>query len=71
MRITSGQYFINILQAAFMNADPKSAKKNDNLTVFFALLGSVHAKTAHKTLVKLTPAILKSQILQSKSNRRQ
>jgi hypothetical protein len=66
MRITSGQYFINILQAAFMHADPKIEKKNDNLTVFFALLGSVHAKAAHKTLVKLTPAILKSPIFTSK-----
>jgi hypothetical protein len=31
--------FTNILRAAFTLADPKSAKKTDALTVFFALLG--------------------------------
>ena len=28
-----------------------------DLTVFFALLGSVHVKAAHKMLVKLTPDV--------------
>jgi len=37
--------FTNILQAAFMRADPKSAKKLLNWTVFFALLGSGQVKT--------------------------
>jgi len=46
--------FTNILSAAFMRVDPKSAKKTDNLTVFFALLGSAPVKAAHKMLVKLT-----------------
>jgi len=36
-----GVNFINILRAAFVRPDPESAKKTDNLTVFFALLGSV------------------------------
>jgi len=44
-----------VLRAAFMHADPESAKKTDNLTVFFALLGSARAKAARRTLMKLTP----------------
>jgi len=52
---TTGVNFINVLQAAFVLADPKSAKETVKLSVFFALLGSALAKAAHKTLVKLTP----------------
>ena len=51
----AGVNFTNILQAAFTCADPKSAIKLLNLTVFFALLGSAHVKAARRTLVKLTP----------------
>jgi len=47
--------FINVLRAAFVQADPKSVKKTDNLTVFYTLLGSEHSKAAHRTLMKLTP----------------
>ncbi len=47
--------FINFLPAAFALADPKSAKKTDNLTVFFVPLGSAHLKVAHRTFMKLTP----------------
>jgi len=36
-----------------MCVDPKSTKKTENLTVFFALLGYVCAKAAHRTLMKL------------------
>ncbi len=50
--------FINILRAAYMCADPESAKKTDNLTVFFALLGSVCIKAARKMLEKLTLNLL-------------
>jgi len=57
MKLSPGVNFINILLAAFMHQDPKSAKKADNLPVFFALLGSVRVKSAHKMLVKLTPGI--------------
>jgi len=46
--------FTNILFEAFMSKDPQSAKKTDNLTMFFALLGYVHVKTEQKMLVKLT-----------------
>jgi len=48
----------NILRAAFTRADPKSAKKTDDLTVFFALLGSVRSKAAGNTVMKLTPGPL-------------
>ena len=34
MKLTTGVNFINFLQADFMCADPKSAKKADSLTVF-------------------------------------
>ncbi len=34
---------------------PKAQKKIDNLTVFFALLGSALVKAALRTLMKLTP----------------
>ncbi len=40
-----------------MFADPKSAKKTDNLTIFFALLGSARVKAAQRTLMKLIPGI--------------
>ena len=41
-----GVNFTNVLRTAFMRADPKSAMKLLNLTVFFALLGSAHIKAA-------------------------
>ncbi len=34
---------------------PKAQKKTDNLTVFFALLGSAHVKAGRRSLMKLTP----------------
>jgi hypothetical protein len=45
----TGVNFINVLRAAFAPVEPKSAKKTNNLTVFFALLGSTHVKAANKT----------------------
>jgi len=48
-----GFNFINILLAALAHADPKSAKKTDNLTVFLMLLGSAHVKAARRMLLKL------------------
>jgi len=53
---TSGINFIKDLRAAFAGADPKSAKKTDNLTVFFALSESARAQAARRTLMKLIPA---------------
>jgi len=45
-------------KAAFIHADPESAKNIVKLEVFFALLGSVHVKAACETLMKLTPIAL-------------
>jgi len=53
-----GVNFINILQAAFWHLDPKNAKKTDNLTGFFTLLGSASVKAACRKLMKLTPKSL-------------
>jgi hypothetical protein len=39
--------FISLLRAAFMHADPESAKKTDKYAVFLVLLGSGHIKAAH------------------------
>jgi len=45
---------INVLGAAFVQADPKRTKNTDYLTVFFALSRSAHIKAAHGMLMKLT-----------------
>jgi hypothetical protein len=45
-----------------MRADHKKAVKS---SVFFALLGSLHAKAARKTLVKSTPDVNFTNILQA------
>jgi hypothetical protein len=47
---------IIVLRAAFTHSDFKSATKTDNLTVFFALLGSAHIKASRRMVKKLTPA---------------
>ena len=52
-----GVNLTNILRAAFTCADPKSAIKLLNMTVFFALLGSARVKAARRTLVKLNPGV--------------
>ncbi len=49
--------FIIVLRAAFVHADPESAKNIDNLTVFFALSRSAGGNAACRTLMKLTPEI--------------
>jgi len=55
MKLTPGVNFTNILCATFIQADPKSAKKTDSLTVFFALLGYSRVKAWCKMFVKPTP----------------
>ncbi len=45
------------ISSAFSCADPKGTKKTDNLTVFFALLGSARVKAAHRLLMKWTPGV--------------
>ncbi len=53
-----GVNFINVLQAAFaQHADLKSAKKIDNLTVFFAISRSAGIKAAIRMLMKSTPEV--------------
>ena len=55
LKLTPGVNFANVLQAAFLRADPKSTTiKLLNLTVFFVLLGSAGVKAAHKMKLKLT-----------------
>ncbi len=50
----SGVNFINILLADFALADPESAKKTDNLTVFSEILRSVLIKAGHRRFMILT-----------------
>ena len=57
-RWAPGVNFTNVLRVAFTPADLKSAIKLHNMTVFFALLGSVGVKATRRTLVKLTPVVL-------------
>jgi len=40
--------FINILHAAFTQADPESAKKDSQVKQLFALSGSASVKAGHK-----------------------
>jgi len=49
--------FTNILRAAFMHTDPKSAKRQSSHEYFSVLIGSAWVKAARKVLVKLTPDI--------------
>jgi hypothetical protein len=50
--VTTGVNFINVLRAALCAQIPKAQKT----VTLSALLGSVYAKAAHRTLIKLTPA---------------
>ena len=60
---TAGAIFLNML-TAFTGEDPKNAKKAVKSSVFFKLMG-VHAKAAHKMLVKSTPGLNFINILSS------
>jgi len=51
---TWGVNFINVLRAAFILADPKSAKRQSSCQSFFALMGSAPVKATRRTLMKLT-----------------
>ncbi len=50
-----------------MSPDPKSIKKTDGLTVFFALLGSAQVKAALKMLMTLTSTFNFNNILRAAS----
>jgi len=52
--ITAGLNFINILRAAFTLADPECIKRQSLHQYLLALLGSMSAKAARRTLMKLT-----------------
>ncbi len=54
MKLTLCVNFINVLQAAFKLAGPKSAKKTVKSRSFFALLGSAGVKAAHKHIDEIT-----------------
>jgi len=55
---TSGVNFVNILQAAFMQADPESEKRQTTWLFFFHFVKSVCIKAARRMLMKLTPDFL-------------
>ncbi len=55
MTLTAGVDFTNVLPSAFIHADPKRAKDTDNLTNFFALLGSGCKKADRLILMKSAP----------------
>jgi len=55
-------------RAAFMPADPKSAKRQSSHQCLFALLGSMRAKAACKMLVKLTQESARNTKLPISSN---
>ncbi len=50
-------YFFKCSTSNFLSTDPESTKKTVKLS-FFALLGSVRAKAAHKMLAKLIPGCI-------------
>ncbi len=52
-----GLNFIKVLCTAFLPVTPKSVRIQSSCQYLFTLLGSTGAKTALRTLVKLTPAV--------------
>ena len=55
MKLTPRVNFIDVLRAAFMCADPKSAKDTVKPSVFYMLSGSALVKDGCKMLMKSTP----------------
>ncbi len=55
-----GVDFINVFCAAFLRVDPKIVKWYWQLNWNLMLSGSAHIKAVQRTLMKLTPAILRS-----------
>ena len=53
--VSTGVNFINILRAAFVRADPKSAKKTVQSISFFVILLSAHVKAVHKNIGEINP----------------
>jgi hypothetical protein len=57
IKSTTGDYFINVLQAAFMHADLKSVKSLTALLCLLCFLGSGSVKVGSRNLMTLTPAV--------------
>jgi len=53
---TRGQFHQRFYKQLLRTWNTKAQKYSPANSVFFALLGSVHAKAARKALMKLTPA---------------
>jgi len=60
-----GVNFINILCQEFMRADSKSVNIQSSHQYLFALLGSAGTKALSKKLIKLTPGVQFTNILQA------
>jgi len=45
------------MRSFYTNRSQKHIKKTDNLTIFFALLGSARIKADFRKLMKLTPGV--------------
>jgi len=56
---TSFSKYPGSISSAFykQRTDPEIAKKTNDLTVFFALSGSLRVKASHRALMKLTPGV--------------
>jgi hypothetical protein len=57
--IRSGVNFTDIFTHSFCACRFQKRKKTDDLSVFFTLLGSARIKVVRRTLVKLSPGIVK------------
>ncbi len=60
-----GVNLIYVLREAFAHSDPQSAKKTENLNVFFVLSGPACKKAAHRMLVKWRPVVNFTNILRT------
>ncbi len=58
-----GVNFTDVLRKAFTRQDPKNAQNRFKWSVFYAPLGSAHAKIACKMLVKLALDVITFPIL--------
>ena len=55
--VNRGQFHQHFTSSFYECRSTKAQKDTDNLTVFFALLGSWRIKAAHNWFVKLTPGL--------------
>jgi hypothetical protein len=55
--MTWGQFHKHVYSQLLCAQIPQEQRDNQAISVFLTFLGSALAKTAHKTLVKLTPAV--------------